>query len=248
MNFLGPEAPGSSGNSTALAVESLSVAYGNIGALWDASLLVGEGEIVSIIGANGAGKSTLLKSVMGLVKPRGGRIVFGGRALQGLKPHEIVSMGIAYVPEGRRLFPSMSVEENLRMSTPRRCPDLVQRMREIFDLFPTLEQRKSQVASTLSGGEQQMVAIGRALMAKPRLLLLDEPSLGLSPIAYEKVLDAIQEINDAGVGILLAEQNSERALEISQRSYVLENGRVSNAGRSSDLIKDPAIRVAYLGL
>ncbi len=222
--------------------------YGNIGALWDASLNVGEGETVCIIGGNGAGKSTLLRAVMGLVKPKGGRIVFGGRDLEGLRPHEIVSLGIAYVPEGRRLFPSMSVEENLRMSTPRRCPDLVQRTLGVFDLFPVLEQKKSQVAGTLSGGEQQMVAIGRALMARPRLVLLDEPSFGLSPIAYEKVLAAIKEINEAGVGVLLAEQNSERALEISQRGYVLENGRVSNTGRSADLLDDPAIKVAYLGL
>jgi branched-chain amino acid transport system ATP-binding protein len=232
----------------ALTVESLSVAYGNIGALWDASLAVEGGEIVSIIGANGAGKSTLLKAIMGLVRPRGGSIAFGGKDLERLRPHEIVSLGVAYVPEGRRLFPGMSVEENLRMSTPRRCPDLAQRMREVFDLFPTLLERKSQVAGTLSGGEQQMVAIGRAMMAKPRLLLLDEPSFGLSPIAYEKVLTAIGEINGTGVGILLAEQNSERALEISQRSYVLENGRVSSSGRSADLMDDPAIKVAYLGL
>jgi len=229
-------------------VESLSVAYGNIGALWDASLAVGESEIVSIIGANGAGKSTLLKAIMGLVKPKGGSVAFGGTNLQRLRPHEIVSLGVAYVPEGRRLFPSMSVEENLSMSTPRKCPDLAQRMRGVFDLFPTLLERKSQMAGTLSGGEQQMVAIGRAMMAKPRLLLLDEPSFGLSPIAYEKVLAAIGEINGTGVGILLAEQNSERALEISQRSYVLENGRVSSSGRSADLMDDPAIKVAYLGL
>ncbi len=236
------------GNSTGLVVDSLSVTYGNIGALWDATLKVGEGELVSLIGANGAGKSTLLRAVMGLVKPKGGRVVFGGRGLEGLRPHEIVSLGIAYVPEGRRLFPSMSVQENLRMSTPRRCPDLLERTRSVFDLFPILEQRKSQIAGTLSGGEQQMVAIGRALMAKPRLVLLDEPSFGLSPIAYEKVLIAIKEINEAGVGVLLAEQNSERALEISQRSYVLENGRVSKSGRSADLLDDPAIKVAYLGL
>jgi branched-chain amino acid transport system ATP-binding protein len=231
-----------------LKVESLSVAYGNIGALWDASLAVGEKEVVSLIGANGAGKSTLLKAVMGLVRPKGGKVEFEGRDIVGLAPHKIVSLGIAYVPEGRRLFPSMSVEENLRMSTPRRCPDLGERLRDVFDLFPALEQRKPQAAGTLSGGEQQMVAIGRALMAKPKLLLLDEPSFGLSPIAYDKVLGAIQEINEKGVGILLAEQNSERALEISQRSYVLENGRVSTSGPSRELMDDPAIRVAYLGL
>lgn len=237
---------GNEGN--ALLLESISVAYGSIGALWDASLVVGEGEIVSLIGANGAGKSTLLKAVMGLVKPSSGKIAFEGRRTNGLRPHEIVSMGIAYVPEGRRLFPGMSVEENLRMSTPRRCPDLGQRMGKAFELFPVLEQRKAQLAGTLSGGEQQMVAIGRAMMAKPRLLLLDEPSFGLSPIAYDKVLDAIVEINKSGVGILLAEQNSERALDVSERSYVLENGRVTSSGLSADLMNDPAIKVAYLGL
>jgi len=231
-----------------LTVESLSVAYGNIGALWDVSLTLGEGEIASIIGANGAGKSTLLKAVMGLVKTKAGRILLEGKSIGNLRPHQIVSLGMAYVPEGRRLFPSMSVEENLRMSTPRKCPDLPQRTREVFALFPALEQRRSQLAGTLSGGEQQMVAIGRALMAKPKLLLLDEPSFGLSPIVYEKVLTAIGEINQGGVGILLAEQNSERALEVSQRCYVLENGRVSTEGRSSDLMNDPAIKVAYLGL
>lgn len=245
---MGQEVPRPDGRSAELVVDSLSVAYGNIGALWDASVRVGEGEIVSIIGANGAGKSTLLKAVMGLVKPKGGSVAFGGRGLRGMKPHEIVSLGIAYVPEGRRLFPNMTVTENLRMSTPRRCPDLEQRTREVFEIFPALEKRKSQAAATLSGGEQQMVAVGRALMAKPRLMLMDEPSFGLSPIAYEKVLESIVKINQDGVGILLAEQNSERALETSNRSYVLENGRVSNSGRSADLMDDPAVKAAYLGL
>ncbi len=232
----------------ALAVQSVSVAYGNIGALWNASVAVSDGEIVSIIGANGAGKSTLLKAVMGLVRTNGGGIQFDGKDTARLRPHEIVSMGMAYVPEGRRLFPNMSVEENLRMSTPRKCPDLNQRMRYVFGLFPILDQRRSQSAGTMSGGEQQMVAIGRALMAKPKLLLLDEPSFGLSPLAYEMVLTAIMEINQEGVGILLAEQNYERALEISQRCYVLENGRVIRTGRSADLFNDPDIKVAYLGL
>ncbi len=232
----------------ALAVESVSVSYGNIGALWDTSVAVEDGEIVSIIGANGAGKSTLLKAVMGLVRINSGRIEFDGRYTDGLRPHEVVSMGIAYVPEGRRLFPNMTVEENLRLSTPRKCPDLDSRMEQVFGLFPVLGQRRSQEAGTMSGGEQQMVAIGRALMARPKLLLLDEPSLGLSPLAYEKVLTAIMEINQKGVGIILAEQNYGSALEISRRCYVLENGHVAKAGRSSDLANDPDIRVAYLGL
>jgi branched-chain amino acid transport system ATP-binding protein len=232
----------------ALTVDSVSVAYGNVGALWKASVAVADGEIVSIIGSNGAGKSTLLKAVMGLVRISGGGIHFDGKDLTQLKPHEIVSMGIAYVPEGRRLFSGMSVEENLRMSTPRRCPDLDRRMRSVFELFPVLDRRRAQPVGTMSGGEQQMVSIGRALMAKPKLLLLDEPSFGLSPIAYETVLAAITEINRDGVGILLAEQNYERALEVSRRCYVMENGRVSNEGSSAELVNDPEIRVAYLGL
>jgi len=232
----------------ALAVESVSVSYGNIGALWDASVSVEDGEIVSIIGANGAGKSTLLKAVMGLVRTNSGRIEFDGKYTDRLRPHEVVSLGIAYVPEGRRLFPNMTVEENLRLSTPRKCPDLDARMEQVFGLFPVLGQRQSQAAGTMSGGEQQMVAIGRALMARPKLLLLDEPSFGLSPLAYEKVLTAIIEINQKGVGIVLAEQNYSSALEISQRCYILENGHVTNAGKSADLVNDPEIRVAYLGL
>jgi branched-chain amino acid transport system ATP-binding protein len=231
-----------------LAVDSVSVSYGNIGALWNASVAVGDGELVSIIGANGAGKSTLLKAVMGLVRTNGGRIQFDGKYIDGFRPHEIVSMGISYVPEGRRLFPNMTVQENLRLSAPRKCLDLDQRMQSVFSLFPVLGQRQSQIAGTMSGGEQQMVAIGRALMARPKLLLLDEPSFGLSPLAYEKVLEAIMEINQTGVGIVLAEQNYERALEISHRCYVLENGNITTTGRSADLINDPDIRVAYLGL
>ncbi len=232
----------------ALSVDSVSVSYGNVGALWNASVAVEDGDMVSIIGANGAGKSTLLKAVMGLVKTNGGTIQFDGKYIDRLRPHEIVSVGIAYVPEGRRLFPNMTVEENLRLSTPRKCPDLDQRMQYVFGLFPVLDQRRLQSAGTMSGGEQQMVAIGRALMARPRLLLLDEPSFGLSPVAYEKVLTAIMEINQKGVGIVLAEQNYERALEISQRCYVMENGHITNTGRSADLLNDPGIRVAYLGL
>jgi branched-chain amino acid transport system ATP-binding protein len=232
----------------ALAVDSVSVSYGNIGALWNASVAVEDGEMVSIIGANGAGKSTLLKAIMGLVRTNSGRIQFDGKYTDGLRPHEVVSMGVAYVPEGRRLFPSMTVEENLRLSTPRKCPDLDQRMQYAFGLFPVLGQRRSQSAGTMSGGEQQMVAIGRALMARPKLLLLDEPSFGLSPMAYEAVLTAILEINQKGVGIILAEQNYERALEVSQRCYVLENGHVTITGRSADLFNDPDIKVAYLGL
>ncbi len=232
----------------ALIVESLSVSYGNVGALWDVSMAIERGEVVSLIGANGAGKSTLLKSIMGLVKLREGSVILEGKSIGSLSPHSIVSKGVAYVPEGRRLFTEMSVEENLRISTPRKCSDLEARMRQVYDLFPILEQRHAQVAGTLSGGEQQMVAIGRALMAKPRFLLLDEPSLGLSPIVFERLLEAISMINQTSVGILLAEQNSERALEVSHRCYILENGRVTNSGNSVELMNDPSIKAAYLGV
>jgi branched-chain amino acid transport system ATP-binding protein len=231
-----------------LSISSLSVSYGNIRALWEVSIEVEKGEIVALLGANGAGKSSLLRSIIGLVRPREGSIIFDGQEIKGLSPHAIVRKGIAYVPEGRRLFAAMSVEENLRMGAPRLCDDLVERLKAVYSVFPVLKERKSQQAGTLSGGEQQMTAIGRALMAKPRMLLLDELSFGLSPKIFERVLDAVQEANLSGLSILMAEQNSERALEVSARSYVLENGRVAIGGKSSELSKDPRIREAYLGV
>ena len=231
-----------------LKVEDLSVSYGNIRALWGVSIEVGKGEVISLIGANGAGKSTLLKSIMGLVKAQGGKMTFEGKPLSKVSTHSIVSMGMSYVPEGRRLFPRLSVEENLRMGAPRKCPDLEKRIGEFSELFPGMKERMSQNASTLSGGEQQMVAIGRAMMAKPKMLLLDELSFGLSPIVFERVLSAIESINQRGVSILLSEQNSERALEVSKRSYVLENGRIVAKGESSALMDDPLVRAAYLGV
>lgn len=230
-----------------LKVEALSVSYGNIRALWDVSIEVGKGEIISLIGSNGAGKSTLLKSIMGLVKTQSGNVTFEGKLLSKVRTHSIVSMGISYVPEGRRLFPRLSVEENLRMGAPRKCPDLEKRIGEFSELFPGMKERMSQNASTLSGGEQQMVAIGRAMMAKPKILLLDELSFGLAPIVFERVLSAIESINLMGVSILLSEQNSERALEVSKRSYVLENGRIVAKGESNELMDDPLVRAAYLG-
>jgi branched-chain amino acid transport system ATP-binding protein len=230
-----------------LQVEDLSVSYGNIRALWGVSVKVEKGEIVSLIGANGAGKSTLLKSIMGLVKSQGGKVSFEGKNLANSRTNSIVKMGVGYVPEGRRLFPRLSVEENLRMGAPRRCLDLSKRFGELFELFPVLKDRKAQNASTLSGGEQQMVAIGRALMGKPKMLLLDELSFGLAPIVFEKVLSAIEAINSSGVSILLAEQNSERALEVSKHSYVLENGRIVLEGESGRLMRDPSVNAAYLG-
>ena len=231
-----------------LAVESVSAKYENIQVLWQVSIKVERGEIISLIGANGAGKSTLLRSIMGVMKPISGDIIFEGKRLNGLMPHTVVRHGVSYVPEGRRLFGGMRVEENLRMGAPRRCNDLVSTLDFVYSIFPNLKERKKQHAGTLSGGEQQMVAIGRALMAKPKMLLLDELSFGLSPKMFETVLGAVSEINDQGVSILLAEQNAERALEMSNRAYVLENGRIIGEGRSEELLDDPRIKAAYLGV
>ncbi|MDV3277557.1 MAG: ABC transporter ATP-binding protein [Nitrososphaerales archaeon] len=233
--------------SSGLVVDSVSVSYGNIAAVWDASLNVGDGEIVAVLGANGAGKSTLLKAIMGLVAASKGRISFRGQQMSGLRPHVLVARGIAYVPEGRRLFPKLSVEENLRVGAPGKCSDLAQRFNATYDAFPLLAERKHQLAGTLSGGEQQMLAIGRGMMAKPAMLLIDEPSLGLSPSAVDAVVASMTKVNQGGVGILFAEQNAGLALEVAQRAYVMENGCISTSGMSSDLLTDPAVRTAYLG-
>lgn len=229
-------------------LKSISASYGNIQVIWDISLEVGKGEIVALIGANGAGKSTILKSTIGLVRLTAGSISFEGMPLAGSRTYDIVRHGIGFVAEGRRLFVLMTVLENLRMGAPRKCEDLNSRFEDVFALFPALRDRKNQAAGTLSGGEQQMVAIGRALMSRPKLLLLDELSFGLSPIMFEKVLSAIEQANSTGVSIFLAEQNSERALEISDRAYVLENGRITTEGASKTLIDDPKVKAAYLGV
>ncbi len=231
-----------------LEINNLSAAYGRIQVLWGVSLRVEDKEIVSLIGANGAGKSTLLKSVIGVLKPQAGEIRFRSENIVGKRPHSMVKAGISYVPEGRRLFSTMNTAENLRMGAPRVSADLDQRFERVYSLFPALKDRKKQAAGTLSGGEQQMVAIGRALMSSPKLLLLDELSFGLSPIMFERVLAAIESIRESGVSILMAEQNSERALESSDRSYVMENGRIELDGISSELIDNPKIREAYLGV
>ena len=231
-----------------LEVDNLSAAYGRLQVLWGISLNVAEKEMVSLIGANGAGKSTLLKSVIGVVKPLDGAVVYRGASILGRRPHHLVRSGISYVPEGRRLFPTMNVKENLRMGAERNCPNVEQRMERVCALFPALKERKNQAAGTLSGGEQQMVAIGRAMMSEPKLLLLDELSFGLSPLMFERVLSAIEEIRESGVSILLAEQNAVRALEVSDRAYVMENGRVALSGQSAELMDDPKVRDAYLGV
>jgi len=231
-----------------LQVDNLSAKYGNLQVLWDISLRVEKGEIVSLIGANGAGKSTLLKTILGLVRPLNGSIIFDREGITELRPHSIVRKGIGYVPEGRRLFPQMSIEDNLRMGAPRNFRDLEGSFRSIYELFPMLRERKKQKARTLSGGEQQMVAIGRAMVSTPKLLLLDELSFGLAPSIFERAMSAIIEINKKGVSVLLAEQNSERALEISDRSYVLENGKIVMQGASRDLIGNPEVKTAFLGI
>lgn len=215
------------------------------------SLHVDQGEIVSIIGANGAGKTTLLVSISGLIAPVSGEIVFDGNNIRGVSPNKIVSMGIAHAPEGRQVFAPLTVMENLLLGAYARKKASSQEIQEdidrVFSLFPRLKERRDQTAGTLSGGEQQMLAIGRALMAKPRLLLLDEPSLGLAPKLVEVILQTVVDLNEEGTTILLVEQNAKKALEISHRAYVLETGRVTLQGRARDLAEDSEIRRAYLG-
>ena len=234
-----------------LHIKNLNASYGPIQVLKNCSLHVDEGEIVSIIGANGAGKTTLLLSVSGLMDSLSGEITFCGKSIKGLSPDKIVSLGIAHCPEGRQLFSPLSVYENLMLGAyARKKVDqktLDQELEQIFELFPRLKERLDQTAGTLSGGEQQMLAIGRALMASPRLLLLDEPSLGLAPRLVETIIKTIVDLNSKGMTILLVEQNARKALEISHRAYILETGRIILQGKASDLAEDSEIKRAYLG-
>jgi branched-chain amino acid transport system ATP-binding protein len=231
-----------------LEITSLHAHYGNIEALRGVSLEVGRGQIVSIIGANGAGKSTLLMTICGRPRASAGQIVFDGEPISQLAPHEIVARGIAQAPEGRRIFPSMSVLENLQMgAVPTNGAFFDEDVQEVFTLFPRLQERQRQRGGTLSGGEQQMLCIGRALMARPRLLLLDEPSLGLAPLLVRQIFDAIVKINrERDVTILLVEQNAYQALKIATRGYVLATGRVVLEGSGRELLANPEIRAAYL--
>jgi branched-chain amino acid transport system ATP-binding protein len=231
-----------------LEIAGLHAHYGNIEALHGVSIQVDRGEIVTIIGANGAGKSTLLMTICGRPKPSAGEIVFEGQRLNELEPHEIVGRGIAQAPEGRRIFPAMSVLENLQMgAVPTNGEFFDQDTERVFALFPRLKERQHQRGGTLSGGEQQMLCIGRALMARPRLLLLDEPSLGLAPLLVKQIFEAIVEINrERGLTILLVEQNAYQALKIANRGYVLATGRVVLEGTGAELLSDPEIRAAYL--
>jgi branched-chain amino acid transport system ATP-binding protein len=233
-----------------LSVSELHVYYGAIRALDGVSLEVKQGEIVTMIGANGAGKSTTIRSISGLVRPRQGDITFEGKSLCKLPPHDIVTLGVGQSPEGRRVFANMSVRENLDLGAFTRrkhSAEVKQDIEKIFTLFPRLKERESQSAGTLSGGEQQMLAIGRALMARPRLLLLDEPSLGLAPFLVQNIFRIIQDINHQGVTILLVEQNANQALRIAHRGYVLETGRVVLADTAQNLLQNDSVRKAYLG-
>jgi branched-chain amino acid transport system ATP-binding protein len=232
-----------------LEMGDVHVYYGAIHALKGVSVTVGEGEIVTLIGANGAGKSTTLRAINGLNRPRQGTIRFQGRDITGSTPHSIVKSGIAQSPEGRRLFPRMSVMENLEMGAFQRTDR--QNFREdldrVFELFPRLQERRTQKAGTLSGGEQQMCAIGRALMARPKLLLLDEPSMGLAPIFVERIFEIVVEINKQGTPVLLVEQNALMALDVAQRGYVMETGKIALQGPSSELKTNEEVRKSYLG-
>ena len=231
-----------------LQVDKINVYYGKIHALKDVSLEVEAGEIVALIGANGAGKSTTLNTIGGLLKPRSGSVEFEGASLLGTAPHKIVSKGMALCPEGRRVFLQLSVQENLEMGAYTRPKgEIADSIDQVYEQFPRLKERCKQVAGTLSGGEQQMLAMGRALMSKPKLLMLDEPSMGLAPLLVEQIFSIIEELNAAGTTILLVEQNARMALSIAHRGYVLETGNIVTTGTGKELLTNDSVRKAYLG-
>ncbi|MEX6700384.1 ABC transporter ATP-binding protein [Peribacillus frigoritolerans] len=232
-----------------LKIEDINVYYGNIQALKGVSMEINEGEIVTLIGANGAGKSTLLKTISGLLKPKQGKVLFEGDPIGGKAAQAIVKLGISHVPEGRRVFANMTVAENLELGAYlRKDKDGIHKdMEKVYELFPRLLERIKQQAGTLSGGEQQMLAMGRALMAKPRLLLLDEPSMGLAPLLVKQIFNIIQEISESGTTILLVEQNANLALSIADRAYVVETGRIVLSGNAEELTSSEEIKMAYLG-
>lgn len=233
-----------------LEVEALSAGYGRAQALWDVSLTVGDREIVTIIGPNGAGKSTLVNVLAGMHPSWGGRIIFDGVDLTTLKPHEVCAAGIAVVPEGRQVFPDMTVSDNLQIGAYHTAARSARKETydRVCDIFPILGERTQQLAGSLSGGEQQMLAIGRALMAQPRLLLLDEPSLGLAPVIVDSIFEILRRIHEQGTAVLVVEQNVVEALELAARGYVLEQGQIVKEAAASSLLDDPAVRNAYLGV
>lgn len=232
-----------------LEIKDLQVYYGVIQAIKKVSFKVNEGEIIALIGANGAGKTTILHTITGLISPKEGEILYDGVDLRKSPAHKIVSMGLAHVPEGRRVFSQLTVHENLLMGAYTRSDknEIDNTLQQVFKRFPRLEERKGQMAGTLSGGEQQMLAMGRALMSKPRIILMDEPSMGLSPILVEEVFDIIQSINKSGTTVLLVEQNANKALSIAHRAYVLETGNIVLEGDAKELMNDESVKKAYLG-
>ncbi len=233
-----------------LEINDLHVFYGKIEAIKGISVVVNQGEIVTLIGANGAGKTTTLKTISGLRKVSAGSIVFDGQDISNLSAHERVEIGISQVPEGRGIFPGMTVAENLEIGKyfrKNRAAEMAEDLERVYTLFPRLKERLTQAGGTLSGGEQQMLAIGRALMARPKVLLLDEPSMGLAPMMIQNIFNIITEINNSGTTILLVEQNAQQALQRAHRAYVLETGSVVKEAKASDLLNDPAVRAAYLG-
>ena len=232
-----------------LEIKDLEVNYGVIKAIKGVSFDVNEGEIIALIGANGAGKTTILHTITGLIQAKKGSIVFDGKELTKTPPHKRVSMGMAHVPEGRRIFQQLSVLENLKLGayTRKDKSEIASTLKMVYERFPRLEERKNQVAGTLSGGEQQMLAMGRALMSKPRIILMDEPSMGLSPLLVSEIFDIIKVINESGTTVLLVEQNAKKALSIADRAYVLETGKITLSGDAKDLINDESVKKAYLG-
>ena len=232
-----------------LEIKDLEVNYGVIKAIKGVSFDVNEGEIIALIGANGAGKTTILHTITGLIQAKKGSIVFDGKELTKTPPHKIVSMGMAHVPEGRRIFQQLSVLENLKLGayTRKDKSEIASTLKMVYERFPRLEERKNQVAGTLSGGEQQMLAMGRALMSKPRIILMDEPSMGLSPLLVSEIFDIIKVINESGTTVLLVEQNAKKALSIADRAYVHETGKITLSGDAKDLINDESVKKAYLG-
>jgi branched-chain amino acid transport system ATP-binding protein len=232
-----------------IELENVAAGYGDVQVLWGVTLTVREGEIATLVGANGAGKTTTLKTISGVVRATKGSMLYDGERIDTLPSHQIAARGISHVPEGRRLFPLMTIRENLELGVTSEVArkNRKESLEQVFSLFPKLKERAAQMAGTLSGGEQQMVAIGRGLMARPRLLMLDEPSLGLAPIVVREMFEIIREVNRAGITVLLVEQNVQQSLKISDRAFVLENGRVVLEGIGAELLDDERVREAYLG-